>query len=113
MELHEKVTIRLFREEKCFGPGMAELLERVERHRSLRAAAISMNLAYSKAWTMIQRGERELGFPLLVTVTGGRGGGGATLTKEAARLLQTYRAYQADVEAYAKAQFEARFAEFR
>ena len=47
MELHEKVTIRLFREEKCFGPGMAELLERVERHRSLRAAAISMNLAYS------------------------------------------------------------------
>ena len=66
MELHEKVTIRLFREEKCFGPGMAELLERVEQHRSLRAAAISMNLAYSKAWTMIQRGERELGFPLLV-----------------------------------------------
>ena len=113
MELHEKVTIRLFREEKCFGPGMAELLERVEQHRSLRAAAISMNLAYSKAWTMIQRGERELGFPLLVTVTGGRGGGGATLTKEAARLLQTYRAYQADVEAYARSQCEARFAEFR
>lgn len=113
MELHEKVTIRLYREEKCFGPGVAELLEQVEAHRSLRAAAISMNLAYSKAWTMIQRGERELGFPLLVTVTGGRGGGGATLTEQANRLLQTYRAYQADVEAYAKAQFEARFAEFR
>ena len=38
---------------------------------------------------------------------------GATLTEQAARLLQAYRAYQADVEAYAKAQFETRFAEFR
>ena len=113
MDLHEKVVIRLYREEKCFGPGVAELLEQVEDHRSLRAAAMAMNLAYSKAWSMIQRGERELGFPLLVTVTGGRGGGGATLTEQAKRLLQTYRAYQADVEAYAKAQFEARFAEFR
>ena len=41
------------------------------------------------------------------------GGGGATLTEQAKRLLRTYRAYQADVEAYARTQFEARFAEFR
>ena len=41
MELHEKVIIRLFREEKCFGPGVAELLEQVEDHRSLRAAAMA------------------------------------------------------------------------
>ena len=63
--LHPVLSIRLFKDEKCFGPGIAQLLERVEEHRSLRAAAQSMEMAYSKAWTMVRRCESELGFRLL------------------------------------------------
>ncbi|MEA4964412.1 MAG: LysR family transcriptional regulator [Oscillospiraceae bacterium] len=111
MILHEKLTIRLFKDEKCFGPGMAELLERVQEYHSLRAAAISMGMAYSKAWTMMKNAEAQLGFSLLRRVTGGVGGGGATLTAEAERLLSLYRTYQEEVGAFARDRFQTLFAE--
>ena len=37
-----KLSVRLFRGNKCFGPGIAELLRRVDETHSLRAAAMSM-----------------------------------------------------------------------
>ena len=112
MALHERVTIRLYDNDKCFGPGMAQLLERVTEYHSLRAAAISMALAYSKAWTMVRRAEAELGFPLLVSTTGGKGGGGAKLTDEAAALLARYRRLQREVNSFAKERFEALFIDY-
>ena len=50
-ELHLKLTVRLYTEDdqRCFGPGIATLLERVQNHKSLRAAAASMEMANSKA----------------------------------------------------------------
>lgn len=92
-KLHPVVRIQLYGDEKCFGPGIAQLLELVEERRSLRAAAQTMGMAYSKAWTVVRRCEDALGYPLLVTATGGRNGGGAELTEEARRLLHGYRAY--------------------
>ena len=57
-ELHLKLTLRLYSDDdqRCFGPGIATLLERVVVHRSLRAAAASMGMAYSKAWRIIRTG---------------------------------------------------------
>lgn len=67
--LHYNVSVRLFAEEKCFGPGIAALLHRVQELHSLRAAAMSMGMAYSKAWTITKHAERQLGFPLLHSST--------------------------------------------
>lgn len=36
-ELRPNISVRVFTDQKCFGPGLAELLRRVEEHRSLRA----------------------------------------------------------------------------
>ena len=88
--LHPAVTARLYTDRKCFGPGIAMLLRRVETHRSLRAAAMDMNMAYSKAWTILREAEQGLGFKLLHSTTGGRGGGGAVLTERGERLLDAY-----------------------
>ena len=52
--LHPVLSIRIFAEEKCFGPGVAALLNRIHEHHSLRAAAMSMGMAYSKAWTILR-----------------------------------------------------------
>lgn len=71
--LHYNVSVRLFAEEKCFGPGIAALLHRVQELHSLRAAAMSMGMAYSKAWTITKHAERQMGFPLLHSSTGGKG----------------------------------------
>lgn len=89
-ELKPVVSIRLFTEQKCFGPGIAELLRRVDEHHSLRAAAQSMGMAYSKAWTITKNAEAGLGVKLLLSSTGGKNGGGAELTDEARRFLSGY-----------------------
>ncbi len=104
-ELRCIVTVRIFGEEKCFGPGMADLLERVDRLKSLRKATIEMNMAYSKAWRIVKTAERNLGFKLLRSSTGGRGGGGAVLTDEAKRFLLAYRRFEGAVRQYADEAF--------
>ena len=63
-------------QERIFGPGVAELLERVREHHSLRSAAASMEMAYSKAWRIVRAAEEGMGCKLLSSSTGGRHGGG-------------------------------------
>ncbi len=94
--LHCGITLRLYREEKVFGPGVAALLETVRETRSLRSAAMRMDMAYSKAWKVIKEAEKGFGFALLSSATGGRQGGGATLTAEAETLLTRFRAFEAE-----------------
>ena len=99
-ELRAVLSARLFTDRKCFGPGVAELLRRVDEHRSLRAAAQSMEMAYSKAWTIMKNAEEGLGVRLLASSTGGRGGGGAVLTDEARQFLEAYERYCKKLRAY-------------
>lgn len=68
---------------RAFGPGPAELLRRIREHGSLRAASISMNMAYTKALALVRNAERGLGAPLTRRAVGGVGGGGSTPTPEA------------------------------
>ncbi len=89
-DLHTVLSVRLFTDRKCFGPGVAELLRRVDEHRSLRAAAQSMEMAYSKAWAIVHNAEEGLGVRLLASKTGGKHGGGAELTAEARQILEAY-----------------------
>lgn len=104
-QLHYSITIRVYGEEKCFGPGIAELLERVERTKSLRKATIEMDMAYSKAWKIVKIAEENLGFPLLETSTGGKGGGGAQLTEAGKRFLVSFRQFENAVRGYADEAF--------
>ena len=112
-KLSYRNTVRLFAGEKCFGPGVAELLRRVRELHSLRAAAMSMNMAYSKAWTVLRTAQEGLGVKLMKVTsapTGGRNGGGATLTAEGERLLAAYEDYCAKLTAYGETLFAETFA---
>ena len=99
-DLHVGLTIRLFTDRKAFGPGVAELLRRVRETHSLRAAALDMEMAYSKAWTIMKNAERGLGVKLLSSSTGGKHGGGAALTEEGRRILTAYDSYCRKLRAY-------------
>ena len=103
---------RLFTDAKCFGPGVAQLLHAVQQLHSLRAAALSMDMAYSKAWTIIKNSEKALGFSLLDSTTGGKGGGGAALTPEGARLLRAYDTFCSRLHDAADELFQEEFAPF-
>lgn len=110
-DLRLAVTLRLLDGEgqRRFGPGVAALLSEVREKRSLRAAAGSMGMAYSKAWRIIRTAEEAMGCKLLASTIGGRHGGGAALTEEAEALLAAYQALREEVSAYAQERFRERF----
>ena len=107
------LSVRLFTDEKCFGPGVATLLHKVRELHSLRAAAMDMSMAYSKAWTIVKNAERQMGFPLLLSTTGGRHGGGAVLTEEGQALLDAYDGYCAELRETADRLYDKYFAKFQ
>ncbi len=79
---------------KFFGEGPFRLLRSVEKTGSLRAAAMEMEMAYSKASKLLKQAEANLGFSLTTRSTGGKDGGGSTLTPEGKRWLSQYEAYR-------------------
>ena len=108
-KLRYSITLRLYGEEKIFGPGIAELLEKVDEYHSLRRATMAMGMAYSKAWSIIKTAEQSLSFPLLISKAGGRGGGGAELSEPGRRFLQAYRTFERTVHDFADEIFEDMF----
>ena len=79
---------------RFFGEGPRQLLHAIDETGSLRSAALSMNMAYTKALRIICSAEATLGFPLTVRTTGGKGGGGSQMTAEAREFLAKYEAYR-------------------
>ena len=74
-----------------FGPGKAELLERIARTRSIGEAAREMGMSYMTAWSHVRSLNRAPGGPFVTATRGGAQRGGATLTLVGAELLRFYR----------------------
>lgn len=77
------------------GPGRVELLELIDQHRSISAAARAMGVSYRRAWKLVQLTNAAAGEPFVVAATGGPGGGGAELTPRGREALTAYRALAA------------------
>lgn len=95
MNVVTRITFRDENGEKFFGEGPARLLRRIEEHGSLRSAAASMDMAYTKALKLMHNAEAALGFPLTTRTAGGKAGGGSILTPEGKAWLSRYEAYSA------------------
>ncbi len=74
------------------------LLEQIQKTGSLSSAARACSLSYKAAWDAIQAMNNLSSKPLLISTTGGRGGGGATLTQEGLRVVEIYREMQREQE---------------
>lgn len=79
---------------KIFGDGPYHLLSGVSRTGSLRASAMEMGMAYSKANKILKHAENNLGCTLTERQTGGKSGGGSQLTQEGKELLRKYELYR-------------------
>ena len=106
--LHYGISLKLYFENKAFGPGMSALLRGVEETGSLQGAAQGMNMAYSKAWSMIKKVEEGLGFQLIERY----GARGSKLTEDGEEFLKLYDVYDKKVEAYADKVFRETFKDF-
>lgn len=76
--------------ESFLGAGRIELLKKIEKTGSINAAAKEMKMSYKAAWERINGMNNLADEPLIQRKTGGKGGGGTTLTPYAHKLIETY-----------------------
>lgn len=79
------------------GYGRAVLLERIREYGSISAAARSMSMSYRHAWELVNSVNRQAAHPLVETVNGGKGGGGAHLTPAGEHAIAAFWTLQADL----------------
>lgn len=80
------------------GPGKVALLEQIHTAGSLSQAARALGLSYRRAWLLLDDINRSFDEPAVLTVTGGRRGGGAQLTSFGRQLIDGYRALERAIE---------------
>lgn len=89
------------------GPGKIALLEAIRSTGSISAAARSLEMSYRRAWLLVEEINATLLAPAVTAETGGRSGGGAALTAAGERVVDLYRAIEAQAHAAASREFRA------
>jgi len=82
------------------GYGRVVLLERIHKHGSITAAARSMEMSYRHAWKLVDSMNRQSRRPVVEKTTGGRGGGGATITETGKQAIECFWSTYHDFKAF-------------
>jgi molybdate transport system regulatory protein len=99
-----KLKAQLFCErETAMGPGKADLLDANAREGSISGAGRAMGMSYRRTWLLVDTMNRCWAEPLVATTPGGGAAKGAHLTDCGRRVLEAYRALEAELDACAKA----------
>lgn len=85
-----------------FGFGRAVLLERIIEHGSITKAAKSMQMAYRRAWDLVDSMNRQAKEPFVELATGGKGGGGARVTGAGEKAIKIFRQFHEDLQQFLK-----------
>ncbi|MBQ0070274.1 MAG: LysR family transcriptional regulator [Spirochaetales bacterium] len=88
------------------GIGVLWLLQKIGEGNSLRAAALSMGLSYSKAYSMLTHAEKALGRPMVERRRGGADRSGVALTAFAKEYIALYVDFQAKAKVAARKEYE-------
>ncbi len=90
-----KPQIRImFRKAIAMGPGKADLLRAIDETGSISAAARQMEMSYRRAWLLVDTMNQAFRSPIVVTLTGGKAGGGAAVTEFGKEVLRRYDAME-------------------
>jgi molybdate transport system regulatory protein len=89
------------------GPGKIALLEAIRAKGSITAAALHLGMAYRTAWLLVEQINEALREPAVTTATGGKRGGGATVTAVGDRVIALYRAIEKLTGTSAREEFQA------
>jgi molybdate transport system regulatory protein len=78
------------------GPGKIALLEAIRDTGSISAAARKLGMSYRRAWMLVDDLNRRLSKPVVAAASGGKSGGGATLSPTGRKLITLYRGIERD-----------------
>ena len=82
------------------GIGRVLLLERIRDYGSISAAARSMQMSYRQAWELVNSMNQHSQEPLVQSATGGKGGGGASLTITGEKAIELFWRVKRDFDAF-------------
>ena len=83
----------------ALGPGKVRLLEAIAETGSISGAARAMRMSYRRAWMLVDAMNQSFRGDLVVTLTGGKGGGGARITDLGLNVLKRYHKMEAKAQA--------------
>lgn len=109
--LTPSVKISIDKENMFLNSRLKLLLFLIADLNSVRQACLHMGLSYQKAWDMINRLERELGYAVVTRQHGGKNGGCTCLTDKGQQLMYAFQHYESEVRAFAQQRFDALFRE--
>ncbi len=78
------------------------LLERIAVAGSLSQAARDMHMSYRRAWLLVEDMKLHFDQPVVKSIAGGHGGGGAELTEFGNRLIAAYRDLESQIQRLAQ-----------
>jgi molybdate transport system regulatory protein len=92
-----RLTLRVdLGKDRAVGPGKIRLLEAIRDTGSITKAGMALGMSYRRAWLLVDDMNNCFREPVVAAQTGGSHGGGATLTPFGKRLIDQYRAIEAE-----------------
>ncbi len=82
------------------GSGRIELLDRISRTGSIAKAAKDMGMSYKSAWDAVDAMNNLSDIPLVERSTGGKNGGGTTLTPKGVEIVEVFKALEKKYETF-------------
>lgn len=105
---HPSLSIRIdLADDARIGPGKIQLLENIDTCGSISAAGRAMDMSYKRAWDLVDEINRICRQAAVERQTGGKNGGGATLTPFGATLVARYRKIERDAMSAARKELQA------
>jgi molybdate transport system regulatory protein len=89
------------------GPGKIALLEAIRSTGSISAGARALGMSYRRAWLLVEEINATLREPAVSAETGGRSGGGATVTPTGERIIDLYRSIESQARTAVSGEFRA------
>lgn len=111
IDIHPHIEIRLERNDSFFGPSMAQFLSLIDHTGSMQTACRQMHMSYTKGWKLLKEAEKQMGYPLLDTRSGGADGGSSRLTPKTKDFLSRYLRMEEELTRQGRRLFEQYFIE--
>lgn len=107
--LHSFVSVDLAKEYVFFNARTKLLLFLILDMNSVKKASEMMALSLGKAWDMLNKLEKELGYAVVIRRHGGSHGGRTALTDEGIAFLKAYQQFESNVFHFAQTEFDKQF----
>lgn len=109
LDIFPQIQLTLERDEGFFGPSVAQFLSLIDHTGSMQTACRQMHMSYTKGWKILKAAEKQLGYPLLITQSGGAEGGSSLLTPKAKDFLVRFLGMEKELREDAQKLYEKYF----